>query len=737
MDRLPTVTVITVTFNLIKAGRERNVLQCIESIHDQDYPFIEHLVIDGASTDGTLDLLRPYEEKGWLRIRSEPDEGIYDAMNKGVANSTGEFIAFLNSDDFWHDRRGVSASVEELEREKADFSFAPVYYLKEHDVREGVLEDVIGSFHTRMPCCHQSMFVRRRVFDRIGAFDTRYKSSADFDFILRMCLAGFDFVRVPLNFTSFRHSGLSAGTAANLGDQECIDSLRNNLSKIAAYDLETARRHFNDLTLPEAVFSSVRERVSKKLRTAMDGESLEKLDEGLLRVRHVPRIDKSPLLFLLLDATPLLVPAENRVRKNATKGLLDALSCRLDLELLLYADVTFQGELERLYATSYASRPNTHLFVADTFNAIVSLAERPGDRLLRTRCAKLLFPEIFSKIPPPAAEGAGAKEWEIWADRMVAALLPREDRVFVRLAKKAPAERKPTPLDRIYGARLFGISLFGSSKSKDRTDVLLFRRIPVLRVDRPDPRFSREPFPLRLKRWALLHCSALYHPDALELARFGGCADPVPALPICFHGPDFSIRRIYATPEAFHARSSRFVVSEAARRRLDEAFRASGGCPCFIDFRPEELTYHTYRHSGSAPLEFSRMPFLKNSAGFSFPESWGCWTDGPDVRFVFETDIVKRNLLIHFKATPALYDRHPFLEVKARVNGQAWVRWHFSRNSKPDTTLFLPAKRVSPSGRLAFEFRIDDPRSPAFWGQSPDSRRLGLAFSTVCVEPVL
>lgn len=737
MDRLPTVTVITVTFNLIKAGRERNVLQCIESIHDQDYPFIEHLVIDGASTDGTLDLLRPYEEKGWLRIRSEPDEGIYDAMNKGVANSTGEFIAFLNSDDFWHDRRGVSASVEELEREKADFSFAPVYYLKEHDVREGVLEDVIGSFHTRMPCCHQSMFVRRRVFDRIGAFDTRYKSSADFDFILRMCLAGFDFVRVPLNFTSFRHSGLSAGTAANLGDQECIDSLRNNLSKIAAYDLETARRHFNDMTLPETVFSSIREQVSRKLRTAMDGEPIEKLDGGLLRVRHVPSIDKSHLVFLLLDVTPMLARGEEAVRKTATEGLLEALSRRLDLEVLLYARESFQGELERLYADSYASRPNTHPFIADKINAIVSMAKEPEQRLMRTPCTKLLFPGASSEIPLPAAAGdMTVEEWGRWADRVADLLLARGGGPLVRLAV-VPGKKGTRPLDRVFGARLFGIPLFGSSKAKNRTDVLLFGRIPVLRVDAPDPRFSRDPFPLRLKRWALLHCPSLYHPDALELARLGGSAEPVPTLPICFLGSDFSIRRIYATPEAFRARSSRFVVSEAARRRLDEAFRASGGCPCFIDFRPEELTYHTYRHSGSAPLEFSRMPFLKNSAGFSFPESWGCWTDGPDVRFVFETDIVERNLRIHFKATPALYDRHPFLEVKARVNGQAWVRWHFSRNSKPDTTLFLPAKRVSPSGRLAFEFRIDDPRSPAFWGQSPDSRRLGLAFSTVCVEPVL
>lgn len=596
MDNRPKVTVVTITFNLVKAGREDNVRQCIESIHSQDYPFIEHIVIDGASSDGTLDLLRPYEEKGWLHVYSEPDKGIYDAMNKGIARSTGEFIAFLNSDDFWHDPRGVSASVEALEKENADFSFAPVYYLKEHDVREGILDDVIGAFHTRMPCSHQSLFVRRRIFERIGGFNDKYRSSADYDFVLRMCLSGAEYVRVPLNFTSFRHTGLSAGTA-ELGDSECMQILHSNLSAVSPYTEKNAREHFLSFVIPEETYTAIRNKVSPKIRDAMDREAPEKLDGGLLKIRRVPRIAFCP--------------------------------------------------------------------------------------------------------------GAGM-----------------------------PAKRKFSLTDRIWGFKLLGVPLFSSLKKPDHIDVFLFHRLPLLRAVCPDPAAKKMPFLFMLQQWALLHWPSIYHPAPLKLARLGEITEPVPTMPICFLGKDFSVRRMYTTPMAFHARSSRFVVSEKASKRLDTAFTSSKTEPCFIDFPPDELTYHVFHHKGTAPLEFSKMPFLKNAKGFSVPEPWGCWSDGPEVRFVFHTDLTGQNLRIHFDVSPALYDCHPCLNVKVIVNGHSRAHWHFSANRHIDTTLVLPAKQIPKSGKLAFEFQIDDPHSPAFWGRGTDPRRLGLAFSSMWLEPV-
>ena len=101
MVKKPKVTVITITFNLIKAGRKQTFIKCMESVHNQNYKNIEHLIIDGASTDGTLDLLKEYQKKGYIKYKSKKDKGIWDAMNKGIDVASGDYITFLNSDDFY------------------------------------------------------------------------------------------------------------------------------------------------------------------------------------------------------------------------------------------------------------------------------------------------------------------------------------------------------------------------------------------------------------------------------------------------------------------------------------------------------------------------------------------------------------------------------------------------------------------------------------------------------------
>ena len=124
-NEAPLVTVITVCYNLLKNGRAGHFRQCLKSVSTQDYPAIEHLVIDGASQDGTVEQLEQYARQGWIRYISEPDTGIYDAMNKGIRLARGKYIAFLNSDDFWHRQDAVSASVAALEQKEAAFSYAP------------------------------------------------------------------------------------------------------------------------------------------------------------------------------------------------------------------------------------------------------------------------------------------------------------------------------------------------------------------------------------------------------------------------------------------------------------------------------------------------------------------------------------------------------------------------------------------------------------------------------------
>ena len=94
------ITIITATHNLISNGREKTFRQCVESIHQENQGQIEHLVIDGGSTDGSVRILDEYAKKGWLKYISEPDNGIYDAMNKGVRLAQSEYVWFINSDDY-------------------------------------------------------------------------------------------------------------------------------------------------------------------------------------------------------------------------------------------------------------------------------------------------------------------------------------------------------------------------------------------------------------------------------------------------------------------------------------------------------------------------------------------------------------------------------------------------------------------------------------------------------------
>lgn len=123
LKKQPKVTVVTPTFNLIEGGREKFFQQCIESVHNQTYQNIEHLIIDGASTDGTLELLQKYEKKGWIKCYSEPDEGMCDAMNKGIRKASGEYVAILNSDDFYT-KNAIELSVKALLENNADYSYA-------------------------------------------------------------------------------------------------------------------------------------------------------------------------------------------------------------------------------------------------------------------------------------------------------------------------------------------------------------------------------------------------------------------------------------------------------------------------------------------------------------------------------------------------------------------------------------------------------------------------------------
>lgn len=227
----PKVSIITATFNLIKNGRESYFRQMLESVHKQSYANIEHLVIDGGSTDGSLEVIKEYADMGWIKYISEPDKGIYDAMNKGAKLATGEILTFLNSDDFFHNSRGLERSVKVMQ-EGFDYTYSPIRVLDEEKnlLRKGKVK--LARLLRNMPFPHPGMLVKKDVFEKFGGFDTSFKLVGDYDFILRVILGKCKGKKAKRAFVTFR-SGGATDVYADKHKQEMTDLYFKNYADLA------------------------------------------------------------------------------------------------------------------------------------------------------------------------------------------------------------------------------------------------------------------------------------------------------------------------------------------------------------------------------------------------------------------------------------------------------------------------------------------------------------------------
>lgn len=185
-DRFPLVTIITVVFN-----NADTLPMCIDSVLSQDYPNTEYIVIDGGSSDGTLEILKDYSDSIDY-ILSEPDQGIYDAMNKGLSVAQGEYIAFLNADDFYLSR-AISDSISHIQDKGLDLSYAGFFYSDGNGV--AVVEDEAKPWNPAMfiqglPGGHETLFAHRSCYERIGGYDTNYRIVADYDWYMRAYTEG-------------------------------------------------------------------------------------------------------------------------------------------------------------------------------------------------------------------------------------------------------------------------------------------------------------------------------------------------------------------------------------------------------------------------------------------------------------------------------------------------------------------------------------------------------------------
>ena len=179
------VSIITVTYNA-----EATLERTLQSVAAQTYPDIEHLVMDGASKDKTVEMARQYPH---AIVYSEPDKGLYDAMNKGMQRATGDFLCFLNAGDKLHDRETVEHIVKEMERGETGVVYGDTHIVDErgHFLRKRRLcppeQLTWRSFKEGMLVCHQAFYVNREIAQ---PYDLSYRFSADFDWCIRCMKEG-------------------------------------------------------------------------------------------------------------------------------------------------------------------------------------------------------------------------------------------------------------------------------------------------------------------------------------------------------------------------------------------------------------------------------------------------------------------------------------------------------------------------------------------------------------------
>ena len=179
----PLVTIVTATYN-----SEKTIRDTLTSVASQDYPRIDHVIIDGQSNDNTLEIVNEFPHVS--RVICEKDAGIYDAMNKGIRSSAGDIIGLLNSDDFYISNTIISQVVERMLTEQTDTLYGDLVYVHPEQTDRILRTWIAGESKTNkflygwMPP-HPTFFVNRNVYERLGTFNIALKSAADYELMLR------------------------------------------------------------------------------------------------------------------------------------------------------------------------------------------------------------------------------------------------------------------------------------------------------------------------------------------------------------------------------------------------------------------------------------------------------------------------------------------------------------------------------------------------------------------------
>lgn len=188
----PLISVITATWNLLSQGRQDTFRRVIDCMARQNCDRTEHIIQDGASTDGTVEFIQGLiADAPRTRLISAPDQGLYDAMNRGVEAARGEYVLFLNSDDSLAADDVLNRAVERLTATRPDYLFGSTLHRSGDGSERMEKRMSVKAILQRMPFCHNSVFLRREVFQELGGHDTQFRIAADYDLMLRLVAGGY------------------------------------------------------------------------------------------------------------------------------------------------------------------------------------------------------------------------------------------------------------------------------------------------------------------------------------------------------------------------------------------------------------------------------------------------------------------------------------------------------------------------------------------------------------------
>lgn len=223
------ISLITVCYN-----SQETLETTFKSVANQSYHNIEYIIVDGGSKDGTLDIIKKYESiiTRWV---SEPDKGLYDAMNKGIEMATGDVIGLINSDDLFCDNEAIKKLVEIFKSDvNLDSVYADLYYVSQFDTNNIVRKWVTGQqrkFKYGWHPAHPTLYIKKKVYNKHGLFDLSFELAADFEIMLRF-LEKYEittkYLKQPL--VKMRLGGETNKSIKNIYNQnlECIRAFKEN-----------------------------------------------------------------------------------------------------------------------------------------------------------------------------------------------------------------------------------------------------------------------------------------------------------------------------------------------------------------------------------------------------------------------------------------------------------------------------------------------------------------------------